>query len=110
MSGNNAIPSQPTIPWVDLGESSEPDDSVIRGNREGLMLLRTAIDDALSQGRGQLGQDAVLFREVQLCEMTLPTEGGVSNDRWLVVGCLLVFLSALVIFFFGLADIARRVL
>ncbi len=73
------------------------------------MLLRTAIDAALSQGKGHLRQDAVAFTEVQLCEEIPALEGGVSNDRWLLAGCLLVFLTALVIFFFGLVDIARRI-
>lgn len=109
MKDDSTSPIPHAIPRVDLGESAELEDGVIRGNREGLALLRTAIDAALSQGKGHLAEDGVAFREIQLCEDMSAPKGGTSSDRWLVLGCLFMFLTAITIFLFGLVDIARRI-
>lgn len=95
------------MPWADNGPG-RVDDGVIRGNREGLLLSRAAIDQALEKGESIVQQPEMFLMHVILAERPQLPPTNVSTERWAIVGCCVAFLTACGTFLFGLVEIVRR--
>lgn len=98
----------PASAWAQFGEVGE-NESMLVGNREGLTILRDAIDQAIETGEGQITVEEVEFAGVR-CRDGGPHVFVESNwSKFFGFGCLIVVAVCFLIFLVGLARIATLI-
>ncbi len=93
--------------WAHFGEPGE-DENMLVGNREGLTILRDAIDHAIEHGEGMITTEDVEFAGVR----ALATKPPAPVDKWskfFGFGCLILAVVCSLIFLVGLARIASLI-
>ncbi|MES2737492.1 MAG: hypothetical protein V4672_14305 [Verrucomicrobiota bacterium] len=96
-------------PWAAFGASYGENEDMLEGNREGLLVLRQAIDQAIESGDSRIEESSVEFAGVRcLDESRTWTESTQSvGSKFAMVGCLFLISLAAVIFIFGLIQISH---
>lgn len=105
-NASSAQPSQ-NQPWAAFGASYGENEDMLEGNREGLLVLRRAIDQALESGESRIEEPFVEMAGVwRLDESRALTESTQSvGPKLAMVGCLLLILLAVGIFIIGLIQV-----
>ncbi|MBB5036087.1 hypothetical protein [Prosthecobacter dejongeii] len=96
-------------PWAAFGALYGENEDMLEGNREGLLVLRQAIDQALESGDSRIEESCVEVAGVRrLDEPRTLTESTQSiGAKLAMVGCLLLISLAAVIFIIGLIQVTH---
>lgn len=94
--------------WAHFGEPGA-DENMLVGNREGLTILRDAIDHAIEHGEGMITTEDVEFAGVRAlaAKPPVPVESKWSN--FFGLGCLILVGFCFLIFLVGLARITALI-
>ena len=100
---------KPNQPWAAFGASYGENEDMLEGNREGLLVIRQAIDQALQSGESRIEESFVEVAGVRcLDESRTLTESTQSiGSKLAMVGCLLLISLAAVIFIIGLIQVTH---
>jgi hypothetical protein len=94
--------------WAHCGEPGE-DENMLEGNREGLTILRDAIDHALEHGESMIGVEDVEFAGVRALAAKPPVPVESKWSKIIGRGCLILVAFCFLIFLVGLARIAALI-
>lgn len=96
-------------PWAAFGASYGENEDMLEGNREGLLVLRQAIDQALESGDSRIEESFVEVAGVRCLDesRTLTKSTQSIGSKLAMVGCLLVISLAAVIFIIGLIQVTH---
>lgn len=105
MNTNDGQPKTPElIPWAGRDNSGDAASNIV-GNRAGLLLIRSAIDAALENRQACIDESEIEFTGVHLVDQAPKDQAASASDQWLVAGCLLLAVTAFVIFLYGLVKL-----
>jgi hypothetical protein len=90
--------------WAQFGEPGEYETMIV-GNREGLTILRDAIDQAIETGEGQITVEAVEFTGVRRRDSGPHVLMESKWSKFYGFGCLLLVGTCFLIFLLGLMRI-----
>jgi hypothetical protein len=95
--------------WAQMGDYGV-DDSMLVGNREGLIVVRDAIILAIEKGECSIPDEGVEISGVRRVDDPLEAQEESVGSKWAGVGCLALIAVCFMIFIFGLVELLCKLI